>query len=255
MTRSDSIPQGKLAQLRAATGSPRQLLGKLWRALVTLVTMLNPWERNRRYARLEARGLTGPRPTGWQMTLGAYRMLTEFLLPSNEQFYELAGYDNGHWWAQVLRVLDEPSATIDPIGLGVSQDLLIQHLIQVVHTSAAYDVALLGMFDDGLDALRAQLQQLEAGTHPRQQAPTTTIERPDYPAKLLAALDRFERDPETHWRVTTYPTPAGCETLFDWGIDRFGTPGKFFAYCRTLPASPWQSLRGRPRESQRLRAA
>ena len=98
-------------------------------------------------------------------------------------------------------------------------------------------------------------QQLEAGTHPRQQALTTTIERPDYPAKLLAALDRFEHDPETHWRVTTYPTPAGCETLFDWGIDRFGTPGRFFAYCRTLPASPWQSLRGRPRESQRLRAA
>ena len=43
--------------------------------------------------------------------------------------------------------------------------------------------------------------------------------------------------------MATVPAPEGCDALFDWGIDMFGTPGRLFAYSRTLPETPLASLR------------
>lgn len=227
-------------ELRLAIGSPRAVVRKLADAGSSLVTMANPRERDRRYARLQAAGLAGPQPSTWQLVQGAHHMLFGYLLPSNLEFYEAFG--RNHHWAQVLRILDEPSAMIDPIGLGLKQEMIISHLVQVTHSSAGYDVALLLMFEDGLGALRRELEQLVDGEHPRQEAIDAIIEREDYHWTLLEALDRFEADPETHWRVATVPAPEGCEALFDWGIDTFGTPGRLFAYCNTLPKTPADSL-------------
>lgn len=231
----------RLNELRAAIGSPRAVLAKLHNLLATVLTLFDRKERNRRYARLQAAGLAGERPTDWQLLHGTYRMMTEYMLPSNVEFYE--HYEQNHWWQQVLRILDEPSAMADPIGLGVSKEMLISHLVQVVHTSAGYDVALLLMFEDGLPELRAQLQQLIAGTHPRQEAIEQILERPDYPAALLEALDRFEADPQANWEVSTVDAPEACSELFEWGIENFGTPGRLFAFCRQQPASFWEALR------------
>ena len=113
----------------------------------------------------------------------------------------------------------------------------------MVHSSAGYDVALLLMFDDGLDALRRQLVQLCAGEHPRQAAIDAILERPDYHARLLEALDRFEAEPVAGWRVDTYEAPEGCGELYEWGIESFGSPGRLFAYSRTLPPTPSATLR------------
>lgn len=231
----------RVHELRSAVGSPSQVVRKLRGAARTTVLLLSRAEREARIARLQATGMMGERPTDWQMVLGAHHMLLGYLLPSNLEFYE--HYEQSHHWQQLLRVLDEPSAMMDPIGLGIDRDELVSHLIQVVHASAGYDVALLMMFEDGVSELRVQLEQVVAGTHPRQAALQAILERADYPAALLAALDRFEADPVTNWRVATVPAPEGCDRLFDWGIDTFGTPGRFMAYCRTLPPTPTASLR------------
>lgn len=224
-----------------ALGPWAQLEGKVREAGQTLRTLLDGRERDRRCAQLRRAGLAGERPTDWQLVLAAHHMLVGFLLPSNREFY--VAYGRSHWWAQVLRALDDPRAVMDPIGLGVDRDAIVSHLVQVVHASAGYDVALLGMFEDGLEALRHQLEQLVAGTHPRQAAIEALVERPDYHRALLAALERFERDPDEHWRVDTVDAPRGCEERFEWGVERFGTPGRLFAYGRTLPPTPWASLR------------
>ncbi|MCB9687406.1 MAG: hypothetical protein H6738_03870 [Alphaproteobacteria bacterium] len=228
-------------ELTAAVGSPSQVTRKLRGAFRTTVNLFSRREREERIARLQATGMMGERPTDWQLVLGAQHMLFGYLLPSNIEFYE--HYEQSHHWQQVLRILDEPSAMMDPIGLGIDRDELVSHLIQVVHASAGYDVALLMMFEDGVSELRAQLEQLVAGSHPRQAALEAILERADYPAALLAALDRFDADPVTNWRVATVPAPEGCDRLFDWGIDTFGTPGRFMAYCRTLPETPLASVR------------
>lgn len=233
--------RASLRDLRLAIGPLSRVDRKARETIRTLVTMLDRRERDRRCARLQRAGLAGERPTDWQLLLAAHHMLVGFLLPSNREFY--AAYDRSPWWAQVLRVLDDPRAVMDPIGLGVDEDAIVSHLVQVVHTSAGYDVALLGMFEDGLGALRRQLEQLVAGTHPRQAAIEAIVEREGYHRALLEALDRFERDPQACWRVDTLEVPDGCEERFEQGVELFGTPGRLFAYGRTLPPTPWASLR------------
>lgn len=230
-----------LAELRAACGSPEDVVRKARAAGRTLLALVDARERDRRITRLRRAGIVGERPTDWQLVQAAYRMLVDFILPSNLEFYE--HYERSHWWAQVLRGLDDPCAVMDPIGLGIDRDAIVSHLVQVVHTSAGYDVALLMMFEDGLEPLRAQLRQLVAGVHPRQRAIDAIVEHEGYHRALLAALDRFEEDPQRHWQVPTVPVPEGCEPLFDRGIEVFGTPGRLFAYGRTLPSTPIASLR------------
>jgi len=231
----------RLRQLRDATGGVRPMAHKLRRAVRTAATMLDRAEREARIARLQAAGLVAERPTDWQLILGAHHMMFGYILPSNEEFYE--HYDQGHWWHQLMRVLEEPATMMDPIGLGLEQQTLLRHIVEVVHASAGYDVALLFMWPEGLAPLREQLQQVIAGTHPRQQRIEALLERPDYPEALLAALDRYEADPDRNWRCDTVPAPEGCDELFDWGIETFGSPGRLFAYARTLPQTPLASLR------------
>ena len=219
-----------LTELRLAIGRPADIRRKTRDAARSLWTLLaDRRERDARYARLRARGLAGEQPTDWQMWLAASHMMRAYILPSNIEFYE--AYDRPHWWWQLLRFLDEPSAMLDPIGLGISRDMVVAHLVRISHSSAGYDVALLCMFDDGVDELRAQLEQLVAGEHPDQATIDALIERPDYHRALLEALDRWQADPQLHWRVSTVPAPEGCEALFDWGIDTFAAP----AGCSPTP--------------------
>lgn len=236
----------RLSEARRAAGSRTEIAEKAREVGTTARLLLSRAERDARIGRLQAAGLVGERPTDWQLALGAYHMMFGYILPSNLEFYEhyeQTGEIGGHWWHQLLRVLDAPTTMMDPIGLGISKQTLLMHVVQVVHASAGYDVALLLMFEDGLLHLRRELEQVVAGTHPRQAVITALLERQDYPEALLAALDRFEADPHTHWRVATVPAPEGCDALFDWGIDMFGTPGRLMAYALTLPPTPTASLR------------
>jgi hypothetical protein len=166
--------------------------------------------------------------------------MTTFILPSNAEFYR--HYERDMVWLQVLRFLDDPPTMLDPIGLAITRDELVKHLLHVVHTSAGYDVALLRMFDDGLDELQRQLEASIAGTHPEQALLDTVVERDDYHPRLLEALRRYRDDPSLHWRVQTYDAYDDCADLFDWGIERFGTPGRLFAYAATLPETPGVSI-------------
>lgn len=236
----------RLAEARRAAGTRAEVAQKAREVVSTARLLLSRAERDERIGRLQAAGLVGERPTDWQLVLGAYHMMFGYILPSNLEFYEhyqASGEIQGHWWHQILRVIDAPTTMMDPIGLGISEHTLLTHIVQVVHASVGYDVALMLMFEDGLAHLRHELELVVAGEHPRQDVIVAMLERQDYPQALLDALERFEADPDTHWRVSTVPAPEGCDELFDWGIDMFGTPGRLMAYARTLPATPWASLK------------
>ena len=231
----------RVRELKAATGGPRTFARKLKRAGTTARRMLDRSEREVRIARLQKHGIVGDAPNDWQLVQGAWHMMFGYILPSNEEFYE--HYEQGHWWHQLMRVLEEPATMMDPIGFGLEQQTLLTHLVEVVHASAGYDVALLFMWDDGITRLRDQLQQVVDGTHPRQARIEALLEHPDYPARLLQALDHYEADPAANWRVHTVPAPEGCDALFDWGIDTFGSPGRLFEYCHTLPPTVGSSVK------------
>jgi hypothetical protein len=232
----------RVDEARAALGDGAAVRLKLHRAWKTLLAFRDRAGARQRLERLEELGLLEEIPNDWQLAVGSYRMLFEFLIPSSEFLYADAGKD--FWWQQVLRVLDEPSAVMDPTGLYASQEAIISHLIQVTHFEAAYDVALLHMFPGGLDALEEELRQLVAGTHPRQEALDAIVERPEYHEKLLEAVVRYRADPHEHWRCSTVPTPPNSGEVFAFG-ENFLTPGRFFEFCSKQPASPLASLRAR----------
>jgi len=233
----------RLKEIRAAIGPWSAIRRKFVNAARTVWNTVYRKERRRRLTLLRERGMIETIPTEWQIWMASYDMMTGYIIPSNDEFY--ANYDKNQYWLQFLRVLDEPSTMMDPTGLAVDAETVIQHLLHVVHCSAGYDIGLLEMFPDGLDRLEAQLRAHVAGTHPRQAAIADLIERPQYPAELLDAVRLYRQDPETHWKVTTFETPDGCDALFDFGIERYGTLGRLLRYAHTLPPSPWASLKAR----------
>ena len=242
--------QARVSELKTAVGTVEDVKRKLANAWRTLTTTFNRQERVRRLERLRDHGHLAEIPSEWQILQASYDMMTGFIMPSNAEFYR--HYDQNMYWLQFLRVIDEPSTMMDPTGLAVSSDMLIQHLMHVVHTSAGYDVGLLHMFPGALDELESQLEAYVGGVHPRQTAIADLLEKPDYPERLLAAVRKYREDPVRHWEVTTYETPEGCEELFDFGIERYGTLGRLLNYALTLPKTPWGSVRKVLRSSPEL---
>lgn len=232
--------RSRLSELHAAAGPRRAFASKLMEGVRTAKRLFDGEERHRRLARLQAAGLVDEIPNGWQLTVAAHHMMFGYILPSNLEFYE--HYEQGHWWHQLIRAVESPSTMVDPIGLAISEEVLLTHVVQVVHASAGYDVALLAMFDRGLPRLREELDQLVAGAHAKQDVVMALLEDDRYPGLLREALDRFEADPVSHWRVSTVAAPDGCGPLFVWGIDTFGTPGRLMAYAVSLPPSPALAL-------------
>jgi hypothetical protein len=76
------------------------------------------------------------------------------------------------------------------------RDTIIGHLMQVVHLNPVYDLQLLEMFDDGLDELERQIEQMIAGTHPRAPTIGAVVEDSGYHRRLLEYVRRYRRDPE-----------------------------------------------------------
>lgn len=229
-----------IKEFSAALGTPRDVMRKVMNAWRTIGTTFNSKERQGRLNQLKSQGLLEAIPTEWQIWNASRDMLFNYIIPSNGEFYE--HYEQNQYWLQFLRVFDEPSTMMDPTGLAVSRDMVVSHLLHVVHISAAYDVGLLQMFPDGISELESQLEQYVAGEHPRQSAIATLLERQEYPAELLGALKLYKENPQTHWKVTTFETPGGCEELLEEGLERYGTLGRLLNYSLTLPPSPWASL-------------
>ena len=84
---------------------------------------------------------------------------------------------------------------VDPVGFFSTRDGIIGHLMQVVHANPVYDLQILGMFADGLDALERQLEQMIAGVHPRTRAIRAIVEEAGYHERLLEFVRAWRRDP------------------------------------------------------------
>lgn len=235
------IKETTLAQLQRAIGPTRLLMSKWGRALRTVRRLLDRRDQVRRIQQLSGPEAVPVVPTRWQIACAAHEMLTCFIIPSNAEFYRHYRGKNGPW-LQLLRFLDDPPTMLDPIGLSISKRELIAHLLHVVHCSAGYDVALLRMFPDGLEDLETQLGKLMAGTHPRQKAIMSTVEREDWPQLLLAALRRYRANPEVEWEVMTFEAPGDCQPLLREGLEKYGSPGRLLRYASTLPKTPGESV-------------
>jgi hypothetical protein len=207
-TRRTSPP---IALLRQAAGSPSAALGKLRRLAALLSAYADGVELDARLLRLHQKGLVDAIPGRIQLVVGSIDMLRFWISPASAQYYEAIGI--GYGFHQLLRLLDEPASLADPVGLFSTRDGIIGHLMQVVHANPVYDLELLQMFDDGLDALEAQLEAMLAGTHPRAAAIGAIVEEPDYHARLLAFVRAFRRDPGVPPMLRSNIEPGGFGEL------------------------------------------
>lgn len=203
MTTMESVPvcdthRGRASSwtlIKEAAGSPRDLLRK-GRALVRgLWAYLDHGQTMRRLERLQQLGHIERIPTRIQRFVGSADMLRFWISPNAADYYRSRGI--GYGLHQVLRILDDPLSMTDPLGFLSERDVIVGHLMQVVHANPVYDLQLLESYDGGIDALVAQLEQMVAGEHPRQESIGAIVEEADYHERLLDYTRRWREDPGT----------------------------------------------------------
>ena len=236
------LTASRLTLVRTAIGGPRQIAGKLRRLLRTIGLWLSPGEVDRRLAQLEARGYVERRPTRLQLFFGSLDMLRFVIEPASRDYYAQKGISFG--FHQLLRVLDDPVSMIDPTGFLSDRDTIIGHLMQVTHLNPIYDVQILQCFPDGLDELERQLDQMLAGTHPRQRTIGAIVEDAGYHARLRDWVRRYREDPSAVPPVREQTLRA--DPHFAAAERTFATLPDYLAYSARLPRdarSLWRRMR------------
>ncbi len=187
-----------------------------------------------RFDALIESGVVDQRPTSAQLVVGAIDMLRFWISPAAADYYAAQGID--YTFHQVLRFCDEPASLVDPVGFFSERDGIIGHLMQVVHANPHYDLQLLTMYPDGLAELRAQVEAMIAGTHPRHASIAAIVEEPDYHERLLAYVEAFLEDPSA-------PPPlrdnVGADSPFADKERTFGSLRAAMRYfCKLPPTWP-----------------
>lgn len=219
--------------LRAAMGPPGRWPTKLSQLSRTLAewgrTMRRADGLERRLESLVAHGLIDRAPSRVQLVVGSIDMLRFWISPAAADYYAKQGIS--FTFHQILRILDDPAAMLDPVGFFVDRDAVIGHLLQVVHANPVYDVQLLSTHRDGLDELEAQTRSVIAGTHPRARSINAIVEEPDYHQRLLDFVAAYRRDPHT-----IPPVRSNIAGKFDRLERTFGTLPSAMRYFLRLPS-------------------
>ncbi len=229
-SRRQTAPPWRLAL--EAIGGPRQIAGKLRRLGRTLRLYVDGAEIERRLRTLEEKGFIEKRPTRLQIVFGGFDMLRFVIVPASSDYYEQRGIAGG--FHQLLRFLDDPVSLLDPTGFLSDRDTIMGHVMQVVHLNPIYDLQLLQMFPDGVEAFERQVQAMVDGTHPRHGTIGAIVEDPGYHERLLDYVRRYREDPNTPPLVRQEQTLRDDPVYF--AAERsFATLPGFIAYCRKLP--------------------
>jgi hypothetical protein len=226
------MSESPLALLRNAVGP----LGGVPNKLARLGRALDAYSRGdlvrSRVRKLRQQGVIDVEPTLLQLAVGGYDMLRFFISPAAADYYREQGISFG--FHQVLRFCDDPASLTDPIGLLSEPDVVIGHLLQVVHANPIYDLQLLSMHDGGLADLEAQTRAIIAGDHPRQASIGAIVEEADYHLRLLDYVCAFRADPRARPpRRSNVEAKENLKSL-DAIFGRMDTAMRYFA---SLPTS------------------
>lgn len=241
--RSEAQPDSKsfrqthnpLELIRTAIGPREAVEEKIRRFAVTLGSWRNGRELARRVRALKDAGYVDRMPTPLQIVQGTIDNFRYFLIPGSRDMYDQL--EIGFWFHQFLRWVEDPASMLDPTGLLSERDTIIGHLLQVVHHDPLYDLQLLVMFPDGLDALEKQTIEAIEGTTARAKTLRATIEEIPYYDELLEKIRQFRADPMVaslarpgFFRIEN-PRFLKAERLFS-------TVPRFMRYCSRLPDDP-----------------
>ena len=156
-----------------------------------------------------------------------------------KKFYAAQGIPwNRH---NLKRFVAYPTTMMDPVGLFLPPNSIIQHVLQTFHRHATYDMVLLCAHDGGPEEMQRQLDQLAAGTHLHQRSLEALVEDGSYHDRLRRDVPEFLADPH----VAARPIPDGLvdEPLLMLAMDQFKDVRGYVAYAARLDVTPWDALR------------
>jgi len=215
-----------------ATGSPTVVVNKLFRLCITLFNTFYLPAQQKRLLRLKEIGFIEHIPSQKQLWFGAYDMLRYFISPGADSYYKTRNIN--FTFHQVLRFLNDPSGVSDPIGIRVPRDTIICHLLEVVHANPVYDLQLLDQFEDGLEEMEKQTQQMLDKTHPRYSSISAITEEPDYHVRLLNYVKKYRNNPGERQMIRASGI-ARNDVYFILAECTFGTLPAAFRYFSRLP--------------------
>jgi hypothetical protein len=215
-----------------ATGSPSVVVNKLFRLCITLFNTFYLPAQQKRLIRLKEIGFIERIPSQKQLWFGAYDMLRYFISPGADSYYKTRNIN--FTFHQVLRFLNDPSGVSDPIGIRVPRDTIICHLLEVVHANPVYDLQLLDQFEDGLEEMEKQTQQMLDKTHPRYSSISAITEEPDYHARLLNYVKKYRNNPGERQMIRASGRVRN-DVYFILAECTFGTLPAAFRYFSRLP--------------------
>ncbi len=224
-----------------AIGGPKEVALKFWRMAESFALILNVPESTRRLRKFKELGYCDEPPNHAQLIVASFDQLRFYIVPAAYDFYDSIGINfNFH---QLLRVLDDPVAVMDPIGIRTSKNGIIGHLLQVVHTSPLYDLQLLRMWDDGLDEMEKQTAQMIDGSHPRYKQISAVNEDPRYFVRLLDFIRRYRVSLDENEPFERRSGVAQYEFMFLLAEYQFRSLPGFLRYAGRLPKTTSKLLR------------
>lgn len=240
---TDRLKQHPVKLILRAIGSPSVVINKTGRLISTLFNTFYLPAQKKRLQRLQQIGFIESIPSQKQLWFGAYDMLRYFISPGAASYYKTKNIN--FTFHQILRFLNDPSGISDPIGIRVPRDTIICHLLEVVHANPVYDLQLLDQFEDGLQEMEKQTQQMLDKTHPRYTSITAITEDENYHARLLEYVKKYRINPLEKQMLRASGT-AREDAHFLLAECMFGTLLSAFRYFNRLPddfAALWQHAR------------
>lgn len=222
----------------ASIGGPRQNLDKLRDVVATLATFARPSVVRARLERLHTLGHCDATPTIAQLLVAARHQLSFSLAADTRLFYAAQGIPwNRH---NLRRFVAYPTTMMDPVGLFLTSEGIIQHVLQTFHRHATYDLVLLRAHPGGLESMQRQLDELAAGTHPHQASLESLVEDGSYHDRLRRDVPAFIADPH----VPARPIPEGLvdDPLLMLAMDQFKDVRGYVRYAAQLDVGVGDAL-------------
>ena len=223
----------------ACIGGPWQNLDKLRDLARTLLTLARPAVVRRRLQHLHDQGHIDTLPALPQLLVASQHQLSFSLAEDTRRFYAAQGIP---WTSHNLRrFVAYPTTMMDPVGLFLTSDGIIQHVLQTFHRHATYDLVLLTAHPGGLASMQEQLAALEAGEHLHQASLDSLIEDGSYHDRLRRDVDAFVADP--HVPARSIPDGLADDPLLMLAMDQFKDVRGYARYASRLTVGYGASLR------------
>ena len=220
-------------------GGARQNWQKVIEIYRMCAAIVRPSKVQQRLERLKQLGHCEATPSMSQLLVASRDQLSFSLGADTKEFYRSQGVP---WvFHNIRRFIAYPTTMMDPVGLFSSRDTVIQHVLQTFHRHATYDLVLLRSHEDGLEEMKAQLEQLADGKHLHQRSLDSLIEDGSYHERLRRDVAEFIDNP----LVEARPIPAGLVSNkhLMLAMDQFKDIRGYTNYASRLRVGPLQVVK------------